>query len=135
MPSVLTSRLTLSSEPSVLRTVLRMLRPTARAHSLPCSVVRSAPTRPVVGVLSLTFAGPWPDTYNRPPASTAGLYFAIGLGGGGRVRPSSWRRASGLLVMGSSPEAGDGGSDFLVIRLPDRGSRSRRPGRPPVSPM
>src|SRR5262249_6297993 len=62
MPSVLTSRRTRSSEPSWSRTVARMFSPTARADSLPCSSVRSAPQRPVIGVFSPTFTGPWPET-------------------------------------------------------------------------
>src|SRR5579875_529452 len=96
MPRVLTRRFTLSREPSVARTVLRMFRPTARAHSLPCSVDNSEPTRPCNGVLSLIFAGPWPETYSILPTRTAVLYLAIGFGGGGSVRCNSRRRVSGF---------------------------------------
>src|SRR5262245_36371931 len=99
MPSVLSRRLTLSSEPRVLRTVARMLRPTSRAASFPCSADRSAPTLPATGELASSLAGPCPDTYKMCPHCTAGLYLATGLGGVGNVIFNSCKRFSADIVV------------------------------------
>src|SRR5262245_2122082 len=74
-----------------------MFSPTARAHSLPCSIVRSSPHRPDRGVVALTGAGPCPDTYSTLPTRTAILYFALGRSAVGSVIPSSFRRASAFI--------------------------------------
>ena len=47
--------------PMVLRTVARTARPVTRAASLPCSGVRSVPTRPWISLPSVLM-GPWPET-------------------------------------------------------------------------
>src|SRR5947209_8172890 len=76
-----------------------MARPTERADALPCSVVRSAPRRPVTGELSANLAGPCPETYSMLPTRTAILYLAIGRPGGGRVMASSFKRASAPMCL------------------------------------
>src|SRR5271166_647746 len=61
------------------------------------------------------------------PTSTAGLYLAIGLGGTGSVRWSSWIRASGLDI-GSLLECGQ---QKRFLRL--LSARSRRGQAAPVN--
>src|SRR5262245_57785547 len=125
MPSVLTNRLTLSSEPSVSRTVARMLRPTRRAASLPCSSVRSAPTRPATSFPSLK--GPWPETWSMLPASTAVLYLATGFGAGGSIRCSSWTRVSGFDgISVSFASSGSSGPEATLLLSAARAAGSSR---------
>src|SRR5262249_11836665 len=89
--------------------------------------------------------GPWPETYRTLPTCTAGLYLATGLGGGGRVSCSSFRRASGVaamrLLLGSSGlgccgrQAHSKRPEAFAVKEPEkkfRAARDEARGRPPA---
>src|SRR5690606_13589866 len=64
-PASLTTRVTRSSEPSAARACASSARPQARAASAPSSAARSAPRRPLAGLIC-------PETNSRLPVITKG---------------------------------------------------------------